>query len=148
MTERRPTEVRDDRLPFRLIDLPVIDDPRGDLAVAEGGRHVPFEIARAYFVYNVPVDARRGGHAHRELSEVVFALSGSFRVRVDDGRSRAEFRLRDPHRGLLIERMVWRELDEFSQGAVCMVLASQRFDEKEYIRDRDVFRAEAERARP
>jgi hypothetical protein len=129
--------------PFRMIDLPVIPDRRGDLAVAEGGRHVPFDIARVYYVYNAPVDAVRGGHAHRELSEVVFALSGSFRVAVDDGTRRAEFRLRDPRRGLLIGRMVWRVLDEFSQGAVCLVLASQPYDEAEYIRDYDAFLAEA-----
>lgn len=119
----------------RLIDLPVVSDPRGDLTFVEGGNHVPFQIRRVYYLYNVPVDSERGGHAHRELEQVVFALSGSFRITVDDGRERREFWLRDPRTGLYINRMIWREMDAFSQGAVCMVLASQPYDEADYIRD-------------
>lgn len=107
-----------------LISLPVIHDPRGDLTFIEGGRHVPFEIRRVYYLYNVPVDSERGGHAHYELEQVIFALSGSFRITVDDGCSRSEYWLRDPRTGLHISRMIWREMDAFSQGAVCMVLAS------------------------
>lgn len=120
----------------RLIDLPRIHDPRGDLIPIESGQSVPFNIARVYYVYNVPVDAIRGGHAHRKFEEVLIALSGSFRVTVDDGRgSREEYWLRDPRKGLYIGRMVWRELDSFSQGAVNMVLASHHFDEADYYRD-------------
>lgn len=119
----------------RLIDLPLVHDPRGDLTFVEGGRHVPFQIARVYYLYNVPVDAERGGHAHRELEQVVFALSGSFRMKIDDGTTKSEHWLRNPRQGLHISRMVWREMDAFSQGAVCMVLASHPYDEADYYRD-------------
>lgn len=123
----------------RMIDLPVISDPRGDLTFVEGERHLPFPIARVYYLYNVPVDAERGGHAHKRLEQVIFALSGSFRITVDDGQRRQEFWLRDPRRGLYISRMIWREMDAFSQGAVCMVLASMPYDEGDYIRDYSQF---------
>ena len=132
----------------RLIDLPVVSDPRGDLTFVEGGRHVPFDIARVYYLYNVPVDAERGGHAHYDLSQVVFALSGSFRLTLDDGRARREIWLRDPRKGVLIESLTWREMDAFSQGAVVMVLASHPYDEADYIRDYDAFLAAAGAARP
>lgn len=122
-----------------ILDLPRIHDPRGDLTFIEGGRHVPFDIARVYFTYNVPVDAERGGHAHGKLEQVIFALSGSFRMIVDDGHSRSEYWLRDPKQGLYVGPMVWRELDSFSQGAVQMVLASHRYDESDYYRDYDEF---------
>ena len=121
------------------IELPVITDPRGDLTFVEGGRHLPFEIRRVYYLYNVPVDAERGGHAHKELEQVVFALSGSFRVTIDDGKTRTDHFLRDPRRGLYINRLIWREMDLFSQGAVCMVLASQPYDEADYYRDYNDF---------
>ena len=119
----------------RLIEFPVVHDARGDLTFIEGGRHVPFSIARVYYLYNVPVDAERGGHAHKAVQQVLFALSGSFRVRIDDGRERTDHWLRDPRRGLYIGPLVWREMDSFSQGAVCMVLASLPYEEAEYIRD-------------
>lgn len=121
------------------LSLPQIHDPRGDLTFIEGRVHVPFDIARVYYLYNVPVDSERGGHAHRELQQVLFALSGSFRVTVDDGKSRSEYWLRDPRKGLYISRMIWREMDCFSQGAVCMVLASHRYDESDYFRDYQLF---------
>jgi dTDP-4-dehydrorhamnose 3,5-epimerase-like enzyme len=123
----------------RLIGLPVVSDPRGDLTFVEGGNHVPFQIRRVYYLYNLPSGAERGGHAHRELEQVIFALSGSFRITVDDGRERREYWLRDPRTGLFISRMIWREMDAFSQGAVCMVLASQPYDEADYIRDYSSF---------
>lgn len=129
-----------------LIDLPVISDPRGDLTFMEGTRHVPFSIKRVYFLYNVPVDAERGGHAHKELEQVVFALSGSFRVKTDDGQTKAEYWLRNPRQGLHISRLVWREIDSFSQGAVCMVLASQYYDEADYYRTHSEFVMAVERA--
>lgn len=119
----------------RLFDFPVISDPRGDLTFMEGGRHIPFDIRRVYFLYNVPVDSERGGHAHRELEQVVFALSGSFRMKIDDGNTKQEVWLRSPKKGLYIKNLVWREMDKFSQGAVCMVLASQPYDEADYYRD-------------
>lgn len=121
------------------VQLPQIHDPRGDLTFVEGGNHIPFPIARVYYLYNVPVDSERGGHAHRNLEQVVFALSGSFRMKIDDGRTKAEYWLRDPRRGLHISKMIWREMDAFSQGAVCMVLASQRYDEADYFRNYDDF---------
>ena len=127
----------------RRVELPVHSDPRGDLTFVEGGRHLPFDIARVYYLYNVPVDSVRGGHAHRELEQVIFALSGSFRVTVDDGTNRAEVWLNNPRQGLHINRLVWRELDRFSQGSVCMVLASMRYDEADYYRDYDEFMAAA-----
>ncbi len=123
----------------RMLDLPQIHDPRGDLTFIEGGAHVPFDIARVYYLYNVPVDAERGGHAHKELEQIVFALSGSFRMKIDDGTKKTEYWLRDPRKGLYISRMVWREMDAFSQGAVCMVLASHRYDETDYYRDYSSF---------
>ncbi len=123
----------------REISLPQVHDRRGDLTFVEGGNHIPFQIARVYYLYNVPVDAERGGHAHRELEQIVFALSGSFRMKIDDGRSQSEYWLRDPRKGLYINNMIWREMDAFSQGAVCMVLASQRYDEADYFRNYDDF---------
>lgn len=122
-----------------FIELPVITDRRGDLTFLEGSNHVPFDIARVYFLYNVPTEAERGGHAHHALQQVLFALSGSFRVTLDDGSSKGEVYLRNPQQGLLINRMVWREMDLFSQGAVLMVVASHRYDEADYIRDYDEF---------
>ena len=118
-----------------LIDLPVVSDPRGDLTFIEGERHVPFVIRRVYYLYNVPVDAERGGHAHCDLEQVVFALSGSFRMKIDDGKNKSEYGLRDPRKGLYDNRPIWREMDSFSQGAVCMVLASHPYDEADYFRD-------------
>lgn len=125
----------------RLVDLPVISDPRGDLTFMEGGRHIPFDIRRVYYLYNVPVDSERGGHAHRELEQVVFALSGSFRMKIDDGNTKQEVWLRSPKMGLYIKNLVWREMDKFSQGAVCMVLASQPYDEADYYRNYTEFLA-------
>lgn len=128
-----------------LIDLPVISDPRGDLTFVEGENHIPFPIRRVYYLYNVPVDAKRGGHAHKELEQIVFALSGSFRIKIDDGRTKSEYWLRNPHKGLYINRLVWREMDSFSQGAVCMVLASHQYYESDYYRDYKDFLAESQR---
>lgn len=125
----------------REITLPQVHDTRGDLTFIEGGSHVPFNIQRVYYLYNVPVDSERGGHAHRELEQVIFALSGSFRVKIDDGHAQSEYWLRDPRRGLYLSRLVWREIDCFSQGAVCMVLASHHYDEADYFRDYAEFKA-------
>lgn len=135
MTETNPSLTGN----FRLIDLPVVSDPRGDLTFIEGENHIPFPIRRVYYLYNVPVDAERGGHAHRELEQVIFALSGSFRMKIDDGKSKSEYWLRDPSKGLYVNRLIWREMDSFSQGAVCMVLASRAYEEADYYRNYDDF---------
>ncbi|MEM6386815.1 MAG: FdtA/QdtA family cupin domain-containing protein [Pseudomonadota bacterium] len=124
-----------------LVDLPVVTDPRGDLTFLEGQRHIPFDIARVYYLYNVPVDSERGGHAHKALKQVIFALSGSFRVRLDNGTRKQDITLRNPRRGVFVNRLVWRELDLFSQGAVCMVIASHPYDEADYYRDYNDFLA-------
>ena len=124
---------------IRFIELSQIKDKRGDLTFVEGGKHLPFNIARVYYLYNVPVDAERGGHAHKELEQVVFALSGSFRMKIDDGKTKSEHWLRDPRKGLYIKNMIWREMDSFSQGAVCMVLASHWYDEVDYYRNYNDF---------
>jgi hypothetical protein len=122
-----------------LIDLPKITDPRGNLTVAEGLDKVPFEIKRAYWVYDVPAGESRGGHAHKRLYQLVVALSGSFTVTLDDGHERQTVLLNHPWQGLLIETNTWRTLDDFSSGAVCLVLASEHFEEEDYIYDYDEF---------
>ena len=121
------------------IVLPVINDARGDLTSIEGENHIPFKIARVYYLYNVPTSSERGGHAHIELEQVIFALSGSFRLRVHDGSSQTEYWLRDPSKGIYLNKLTWREIDCFSQGAVCMVLASEPYDEDDYIRNEGEF---------
>ncbi len=126
----------------RIIALGKHFDPRGNLTVAEGITDVPFQIARSYWVYDVPGGESRGGHAHRECLEFIVAVSGSFEVTLDDGNGRVEtFRLNHPWEGLLVETGVWRTLNDFSSGAVCLVLASQKFDESDYIREYDTFKA-------
>ena len=122
-----------------LVDLPVVTDPRGDLTFIEGENHIPFPIRRVYYLYNVPVDAERGGHAHYDLEQVVFALSGSFRIKIDNGSTKTEYWLNNPQKGLYINKLIWREMDSFSQGAVCMVLASRPYDESDYLREYDDF---------
>jgi len=119
----------------RFLELPTFTDPRGNLTFIEGEQHVPFPIRRVYYLYEVPGEAKRGGHAHRDLEQVVFALSGSFRMKIDNGHSKTEYWLNSPTKGLYINRMIWREMDNFSQGAVCMVLASQYYTESDYFRE-------------
>ncbi|MBQ4022978.1 MAG: WxcM-like domain-containing protein [Prevotella sp.] len=123
----------------RIIDLPKITDPRGNLTVAEQLKDVPFDIKRAYWVYDVPGGESRGGHAHKRLRQLVVALSGSFHVTLDDGEHRQTYLLNHPWQALLIETGTWRTLDDFSSGAVCLVLASEVFDEEDYIYDYDDF---------
>lgn len=119
----------------RIIDLPKIIDPRGNLTVAEECRSVPFEVARVYWVYDVPSGESRGGHAHKRCREFIIAVSGSFEVTLDNGKERRSYLLNHPYQGLLVETGVWRTLEDFSSGAVCLVLASELFDEEDYIRD-------------
>ncbi|WP_040278851.1 sugar 3,4-ketoisomerase [Psychroserpens damuponensis] len=117
-----------------IIDIPKISDPRGNLAVIEKNC-IPYPIKRVYYLYDVPSDAYRGGHAHKEQHEFLIALSGSFEVVLDDGNTKQRVMLNKPNKGLLIPIGIWRELDNFSSGAVCLVLASDEFDEADYIRD-------------
>lgn len=126
-------------LEIRLIDLPKITDPRGNLTVAEGCGEMPFDIKRAYWVYDVPAGESRGGHAHKRLRQLVIALSGSFTVTLDNGSERKTVLLNHPWQGLLIDTDIWRTLDDFSSGAVCLVLASEHFEEDDYIYDYDEF---------
>ena len=123
----------------RIIDLPKINDPRGNLTFIEGGRHVPFEIKRVYYLYDVPGGAERGGHAHRALHEFIIAMSGSFDVSLDDGTQKKRFHLNRSYFGLYVRPMIWREIDNFSSGSVCMVLASNFYDESDYYRNYDEF---------
>ena len=127
-----------------VVDLPKIPDRRGNLTFVEAQVHVPFEIERVYWTYEVPGGAARGGHAYRELQELLLALSGSFDVIVDDGRGdERRFSLNRSYVGLYVPRMTWRLLENFSTNAVCMVLASGPYDESDYIRDYDAFVEEA-----
>jgi hypothetical protein len=123
----------------RIIDLPKITDPRGNLTFIEAGRHVPFETKRVYYLYDVPGGAERGGHAHRALHEFIIAMSGSFDVILDDGTQKKRFHLNRSYFGLYVRPMIWRELDNFSSGSVCMVLASNFYDESDYYRNYDEF---------
>ncbi len=124
---------------YRLIDLPRIFDPRGNLTVAEEKVNVPFDIARVYWTYDVPAGECRGGHAHKHCRSLLVAVSGSFHVTLDDGKEKVTILLNHPYQGLLIETGVWRTLDDFSSGAVCLALASDPFDEEDYIRDYDEY---------
>lgn len=123
----------------RQIEFPVIPNPAGNLAVIEGEREVPFAIRRVYYLYSVPRGARHGGHAHRRLEQVLIAVAGEFDVILDDGEGRRSVRLAAPDRGLYVPTMIWRELVDFSSGAVCLVLASEPYDDGDYIRDYDEF---------
>jgi dTDP-4-dehydrorhamnose 3,5-epimerase-like enzyme len=117
-----------------VISLPRIDDTRGNLTYIESGRQVDFEIRRVYYLYDVPAGAKRGGHAHRTLTQLIIAASGSFDVVLDDGRDRQVVRLDSPDSALYVAPMVWHEIQGFAEGSLCLVLASEHFDESEYLR--------------
>ena len=125
----------------KIIDLPKIGEPSGNLTFIESARHVPFQIARVYYLYDVPGGAQRGGHAHKVVEEFLVAMSGSFDVVLDDGCDKARFHLNRSFYGLYIPRMIWRELENFSSGSVCLVLASEYYDELDYFRDYSEFEA-------
>jgi hypothetical protein len=123
----------------RIISLPKIADPRGNLTFIEGGRHVPFEIRRVYYLYDVPGGADRGGHAHKAMQQLIIAMSGSFDVILDDGYQKQRYHLNRSYYGLYVCPMIWRELDNFSSGSVCLALASNPYDESDYYRDYQEF---------
>jgi WxcM-like, C-terminal len=119
----------------RLVEFPKVADPRGNLTFVEGGREVPFDVRRVYWIYGVPGGEQRGGHAYRHLHEMIIALSGSFEVHLDDGSRGSTQLLSRGYRGLYVPNMIWRQLESFSTNAVCLILASAAYDEDDYIRD-------------
>lgn len=123
----------------KLIELPRINDHRGNLTFIESGRHIPFEIKRTYYLYDVPGGATRAGHGHKALHQLMIAMSGSFDITLDDGYEKRVVHLNRSYNGLYIPPMMWRDLDNFSSGAVCMVLASAFYDEEDYFRNYDDF---------
>ena len=125
----------------KIIDLPKITDPRGNLTFIEGGHHVPFDIKRVYYLYDVPGGSERGGHAHKELQQLIIAMSGSFDVLLDDGINKERYHLNRSYSGLYVPSMIWREIDNFSSGSVCMVLASEYYDESDYYRNYEDYHA-------
>jgi len=128
----------------RIIDLPIINDPRGKLTFVEENRDVPFDIRRVYYLYDVPGGAERGGHAHKTLHQLIIAMSGSFDIHLDDGQSKKVVHMNRSYFGLYVCPMIWREMDNFSSGAVCMVLASNYYDEQDYCRDYEQFVRDAQ----
>ncbi len=123
----------------KIISLPKISDPRGNLTFIEGSSHIPFDIRRVYYTYDVPGGTDRGGHAHKELHQLIIAMSGSFDVTLDDGRKKKKYHLNRSYEGLLVCPMIWRDLDNFSSGSVCMVLASNIYEASDYYRDYDEY---------
>jgi hypothetical protein len=135
-TSERPDEAA---RPWRTITLPTVTDPRGKLTFVEGGRHVPFRIRRAYWIYDVPGGEVRGGHAYKALEELIIAVSGSFDIALDDGTNAEVVSLSRSYYGLYVPPMTWRQLENFSTNSLCLILASSPYDESDYIRDRDAF---------
>lgn len=123
----------------REIDFPKVCDPRGNLAFAEAGRHVPFPIRRVFYVFDVPGGESRGGHAHKECRQILAALSGSFTLRLTDGFAERTFRMDRASRGVLVPPGVWATMTDFTTGTVMLSLASELYDEEDYIRDFDAF---------
>ena len=130
-------EINTDKM--RIISLPKILDDRGNLTFIEGGVHIPFEIKRAYWIYDVPGGGIRGGHAYKELQEFIVALSGSFDVILDDGNEKTPFSLNRSYYGLYVPKMLWRSLENFSTNSLCLILSSNNYSESDYIRNYDDF---------
>ncbi len=130
---------------FSVNDCSVIElsrhhsDRKGDISVVQNGKTIPFDVKRVYYLYDVPGGESRGSHAHKELSQLMIAASGSFRVTLDDGKEKKTFILKRPYQGLYIKPGIWRDLDDFSSGAVCMVMASDIYKADDYIRDYESF---------
>ena len=129
----------------QLIQAPFVCDERGTLTFVTGGEEIPFSISRVFWIYDVPEGQRRGGHAHRECAEVVFAVSGGFTMCIDDGNVRAEVPIHKPMEGILIPAGMWCELKDFLPGTVLAVMASHPYDETGYINSYEEFRKEKER---
>lgn len=123
----------------RIIELPKVADPRGNLTFIEGQNQIPFEVKRVYYIYDVPGGSLRGGHAHKEDQELLIAVAGSFRVTVSEGRETQQYTLNRAYEGLYLPPMVWRELDDFSTGSVCLVLSSNPYRESDYYRDYQLY---------
>ena len=123
----------------RIIDLRKISDPRGNLTPIEGGLDLPFDIKRIYYLYDVPSGESRGAHAHKELQQLIIAANGSFTITLDDGHNKKVFTLNRPYQGLYVVPGIWRDLDDFSSGAVLLCLASEHYSASDYIRDYDEF---------
>ncbi len=123
----------------KIIEFPKISDLRGNLTFIEGMTHIPFDIKRVYYLYDIPGGEERAAHAHRSLHQVMIAISGSFTVTLDDGSDRRQLHLNRAFTGLYISPMIWRNLDNFSSGAVCLVLASDIYDEGDYFRNYRTF---------
>jgi hypothetical protein len=128
----------------KIIELPKITDPRGNLTFIEGNNQIPFEIKRVYYLYDVPGGGERGGHAHKQLSQLIIAMSGSFDVILDDGENKKRIHLNRSYQGLYVCPMIWRELDNFSSGSVCLVLASNLYSEDDYFRNKHDFMKKSE----
>lgn len=118
-----------------IIEMDKHHHEKGNITVVENSKHIPFDVERVYYLYDIPGGESRGGHAHKDLSQLIVAASGSFNVTLDDGNVKRTFTLNRPYQGLLVVPGIWRELDDFSSGAVCLVLASHKYDEQDYIRD-------------
>ena len=129
----------------KIMEFPIISDPRGNLSFIEGGRHIPYEIKRVYYLYDVPGGAERGGHAHKALHQLIIAMSGSFDIHLDDGHSKKTVHMNRSYYGLYVCPMTWREIDNFSSGAVCMVLGSEYYDALDYYRDYNQFLGDVRR---
>lgn len=123
----------------RIIELPKIHDPHGNLTFVQNDEHLPFAMQRVYYVYDVPGGAERGGHAHKNLHQFIVAMSGSFDITLDDGKDKRTFHLARSYYGLYVCPMIWREIDNFSSGSVLMCLASEKYDESDYYRRYDDF---------
>jgi hypothetical protein len=123
----------------RIIDLPKIKDPRGNLSVIESSAQIPFEIKRTYLIYDVPGGQVRGGHSYRRQVEFIISLSGSFDIHLDDGSEKEVFSMNRSYYGLFVPNMIWRSMKNFSTNALCLVLSSTLFDEQDYIRDYELF---------
>jgi dTDP-4-dehydrorhamnose 3,5-epimerase-like enzyme len=124
----------------RIIELPKILDERGNLSFIEGNNHIPFKIERTYMIYDVPGGEIRGGHAYKELNEFIVALSGSFDVLLDDGNEKRTYSLNRSYYGLFVPKMIWRSLENFSTNSLCMILASEKYNEDDYLRDYEEFK--------
>jgi len=123
----------------KIINFPVINDPRGNLTFIENSRHIPFDIKRIFYLYDVPGGSERAGHANKYIHQVIIAMSGSFDILLDDGYEKKRFHLNRSYYGLYIPPMIWRVIDNFSSGSVCLVLASDFYSEDDYYRNYDDF---------